>query len=156
MGQITDIDKLRFYREEVKHEFSLLAMRSNILVTCQSFLVVPFAILNTVTNFRAAIVSVYLVAALGVFVALILVAPIRARHIKFYLASTLKNFEIKTSEELSDLALDRDTINGIDKDISKDKDHNKSLLFSKYAPWVFLIFWILAVVWATIRVYIGL
>ena len=62
MGQISDIDKLRFYREEVKHEFSLLAMRSNILVTCQSFLVVPFAILNTVADFRAAFVSVYLVA----------------------------------------------------------------------------------------------
>jgi hypothetical protein len=72
MDQISDIDKLRFYREEVKHEFSLLAMRSNVLVTCQSFPVVPSAILNTVANFNAAIVAIYLVAALRMFVALIL------------------------------------------------------------------------------------
>jgi hypothetical protein len=35
-------EELKFYREEVKHEFNLLAMRTTILVTCQSFLVVPF------------------------------------------------------------------------------------------------------------------
>jgi hypothetical protein len=156
VGQISDIDKLRFYREEVKHEFGLLAMRSNILVTCQSFLVVPFAILNTVANFRAAIVSVYLVAALGIFVALILVAPIRASHrtIEKWLLKQRDLF--KAVKEISALALDRDTINGIDMDISRDRDHSKSLLFSKYAPWVFLIFWILAVAWTTIRVNIGL
>ncbi len=30
-------DRLRFDRDEVKHEFNLRAMRSNIFVTCQSF-----------------------------------------------------------------------------------------------------------------------
>ena len=51
MEPLSEYDKLRFYRDEVKHEFNLLAMRSNILVTCQSFLIVPFAILNTAANF---------------------------------------------------------------------------------------------------------
>jgi len=77
---LTDLDKLRYYRDEVKHEFSLLAMRTNILVTSQSFLVVPFAILNTVGHFRTALASVYLVAALVIFVALVLMAAIHASH----------------------------------------------------------------------------
>ena len=64
MEKIDDIDKLKLCREEVKHEFSLLAMRSNILVTYQSFLVVPFAILNTVSDSRVVVASVYLVVAL--------------------------------------------------------------------------------------------
>jgi hypothetical protein len=153
MEKIGDIDKLRFYREEVKHEFSLLAMRSNILVTCQSFLVVPFAILNTVADFRTAIPSVYLVAALGIFIALVLVAPIQASHrtINKWLLKQRKLY--KSSEELLDFALDRDTIDGIDTDIGKDKDHIKSLLFSRSAPWVFLLFWILAIICATLRVH---
>jgi hypothetical protein len=80
MGTVPDDEKLRFYREEAKHEFSLLAMRSNILVTCQSFLVVPYAILNTVGDFSAAVPSIGIVAALGIFVALVRVPPIRASH----------------------------------------------------------------------------
>ena len=72
MEKVTDTEKLRFFREEVKHEFNLLAMRSNILVTCQSFLVVSYAILNTVGDFRSAVPSIVIVAALGIFVALVL------------------------------------------------------------------------------------
>jgi hypothetical protein len=84
---------------------------------------------------------------LGIFAALVLVAPIRASHrmIEKWLLKQRNLF--KTGKELSALAFDRDTINGIDIDISRDKDHNKNLLSSNYAPWVFLIFWILAVAW---------
>ena len=80
MEPVSDLDKLRFYRDEVKHEFNLLAMRSNILVTCQSFLIVPYAIFNTVGNFRSVLVPVYLLTALGIFVVYILREPINAAH----------------------------------------------------------------------------
>lgn len=145
MERLSDLDKLRFYREEVKHEFGLLAMRSNILVTCQSFLVVPFAILNTVGDFAAALPSICIVAALGIFVALVLVAPIRASHRTIDKWLLKQRRLLKGAQNLSDLALDRDFLDGIDVDPRKDTDHLQSLLFSKLAPWAFLLFWILAV-----------
>jgi hypothetical protein len=151
MNQLSDIDKLRFFRDEVKHEFNLLSMRSNILVTCQSFLVVPFAILNTAADFRAVILSVYLVAALGIFVALILVAPIQTGHCTINKWLLRQRQLLKTVEGLSELAIDRDTIEGVDVDPGKDIDHIKSLRFSTFAPWIFMVFWIAAITCATIR-----
>ncbi len=153
MEEIASIDKLRFYREEVKHEFSLLAMRSSVLVTCQSFLVVPFAILNTVADFKAAIPSLYVVAGLGMFVAAVLIPPIQASHrtIDKWLIKQRRLF--KSEEKLLDLAIDRDTAADIDSDPAKDRDHASSILFSRYAPWVFLLFWVLAVGCATLRAY---
>ncbi|HEB30699.1 MAG TPA: hypothetical protein ENI15_07460 [Spirochaetes bacterium] len=154
MDRLSDLEKLRFYRDEVKHEFNLLAMRSTILVTCQSFLVVPFAILQTVAGFRAVLVIVFLIAILGVFVALVLREPINAAH------RTINKWLIKqrglmqVSEELADLAIDRDMIPGADAEIDKDKDHIRSLAFSRLSPWAFCIFWIAAVVWSVIRAYV--
>jgi hypothetical protein len=154
MDRLSDFEKLRFYRDEVKHEFNLLAMRSTILVTCQSFLVVPFAILQTVAGFRAALVIIFLVAILGIFVALVLREPINAarRTIDKWLLK--QRCLMQTSEELSDLAIDRDMIPGADTDIQRDRDHIRSLTFSKLSPWVFSMFWIAAVMWSIIRAYV--
>ena len=70
------MDRLRSYREEIRHEFNLLRMRSTMLVFCQSFLMVPFAILNTVANLRAVLAAKHLIAALGVLLA----EPLSAAH----------------------------------------------------------------------------
>jgi hypothetical protein len=151
MDALNDFDKLNFYRNELKHEFSLLAMRTTILVTCQSFLVVPYAILNTAPKFASILVSIYLVAGLGVFVALLLVGPLRVgrRMIAQWLIK--QRGLLQSSTTLQDLAIDRDRIPGSDQRINEDKEHTKSLAFSIYAPWAFCSFWVLAVVWSTIR-----
>ena len=155
METLTDLDKLRYYRDEVKHEFSLMAMRTNILVTSQSFLVVPFAILNTVGNFRTALASVYLVAALGIFVTIVLMAPMHAsrRTIEKWLQKNRSL--IKNSDTLQNLTIDRDLIPDVEKDLSLDRDHYRSLAFSRSSPWAFFVFWILAIIAATIWAWFG-
>lgn len=155
METLTDLNKLRYYRDEVKHEFSLLAMRTNILVTSQSFLVVPFAILNTVGNFRTALASVYLVAALGIFVTIVLMAPMHASHRTIEKWLQKNRSLIKNSNTLQDLTIDRDLIPDVEKDLSLDRDHYRSLAFSRSSPWAFFVFWILAIIAATIRAWIG-
>ena len=155
MEQIGDLDKLRFYREEVKHEFGLLAMRSTILVTCQSFLVVPFAILQTAAKFRAVLVLVYIIAALGIFVALILRRPLNAAHRTINKWLLKQRVLFKNNEDLRDLMIDRDMIPGVDENLKRDRDHIMSLAFSRHGPWAFFVFWIAAVLWSTVRVLWG-
>ena len=154
MEALPDLEKLRFYRDEVKHEFNLLAVRSTILVTCQSFLVVPFAILQTVANFRSTLVIVFMISILGIFVALVIREPINAarRTIDKWLLK--QRVLMQASTELADLVIDRDMIPGADTDIKRDKDHIKSMSFSTLGPWAFCIFWIAALVWSVIRAYV--
>jgi hypothetical protein len=141
MNTLSDFEKLSFYREEVRHEFNLLGMRSTMLAFCQSFLVVPFAILNTAASFRTVLAAEYLIAALGVFLAMLLAEPINAAH------RTLEKWLLKQrvlqqhSEPIRDLAIDRDMMAGADVDLSRDRDHFRSLAFSRYAPRVFVLFW---------------
>lgn len=151
METVSDIDRLHFYRSEVKHEFNLLTTRVGTLVTCQSFLVVPFAILNTVANFKEALPSLYLVAALGLFVAAVLLEPIRAGHRTLTEWLRKQRTLLRESEGLQDLAIERDMIPGAETDLSKDRDHTRSLAFSKYGPYAFILFWIGSIVCATLR-----
>jgi len=150
------VEKLRFYRDEIKHEFNLIAVRSTILVTCQSFLVVPYAILQTVGNFRAALVSIFLVAGLGIFVAAILIQPIQAGHRTLNKWLLKQRRLIKETEALRELAIDRDLHPGSETDLKQDRDHVKSLAFSQYSPWAFIIFWLAASLYAVIRFRWGL
>jgi hypothetical protein len=155
MGQLSDLDKLRFYRDEVKHEFGLLAMRSTIMVTCQSFLVVPFAILQTAANFKAVLMLVYIIAALGIFVALILRRPLNAAHRTINKWLLKQRALFKSNEGLQDLMIDRDSAPGADENITIDRDHVMSLAFSRHGPWAFCVFWIAAVIWSTVRILWG-
>lgn len=151
MTTLSDLDKLNFYRDEIKHEFSLLAMRSTMLVTCQSFLVVPFSILQTAADYRTVAVYAYLVAALGIFTAMVLVRPLDTAHrtINKWLVKQRRLF--RESADLAPLMIDRDKIPGADSDPDKDRDHRRSLAFSKYGPWAFFSFWCLVSVWSTLR-----
>jgi hypothetical protein len=155
MEKLSDLDKIRFFREEVKHEFNLLAMRSTVLITCQSFLILPFAIFNTAGNFRSVLVPIYIVAVLGIFIALILMEPIKAAHRTIEKWILKQRSLLKVSEELRELMIDRDMIPGVEKELYRDRDHVKSLAFSKYGPWAFCLFWFAAVAWTTIRALLG-
>jgi len=151
----SDLDKIKYYRDEIRLEFNLLAMRSTILVTCQSFLVVPFAILQTAANFRAVIMPMYLITFLGVFVALILREPLNAAHRTIHKWLIKHRSLLKESKELEAFAIDRDMIPGVDKNPDRDTDHVKSLAFSVYGPWAFCLFWCAAIVWTTVRMIVG-
>ena len=155
MAKPSDLDKLIYYRDEVKHEFNLLAMRSNILVTCQSFLVVPWGIINTTANFRRVLVPSYMIAALGIFVALVLLEPINAAHRTIGKWLVKQRALFRDSRAIVDLGIDRDTIPGADEDAAKDRDHVKSLAFTRYSPWAFFLFWAAASVWTTVRGVMG-
>lgn len=155
MEKISDLDRIRFYRDEIKHEFSLLAMRSTILVTCQSFLVVPYAILNTAASFRSVLVPTYVVAALGIFVAMVLLGPINAAHRTIVKWLVKQRSLLKVSKGLADLAIDRDMVPGSDVDSHKDRDHERSLLFSRIGPWAFVVFWVACIAWTTVRGMLG-
>lgn len=153
--EISDLDKLKFYRDEVKHEFSMLTTRMTILVTCQSFLVVPFAIFNTASRFRSVTVAVFLVGLLGLTTALILVEPLRAGHRA--LESWLKKQRqlIHSAPALKAVAIDRDLITGVASDSRLDRDHHRSLAFSKYGPVIFSLFWIAALIFSSWRAAVG-
>ena len=155
MEDLSDLDKLRFYRDEVKHEFALLAMRSTMLVTCQSFLIVPFGIMNSAASFAWVVVPLCMVAILGMFVALVLRGPLDAadRTIDKWLQKQRQL--LKDRPALQDLALDRDLIDGAHSDSSHDLEHARSLQFSRRAPWAFVTFWMVALVWILVRALFG-
>ena len=147
----TDLDKLRFYREEITHEFNLLAMRSTMLITCQSFLVVPFAILNTADSFRWATAPMLMVSVLGFSIAFWLRQPLGAAD------RTITKWMIKqralfaAAPHLHDLAIDRDVIPGVAQDLGRDHEHQRSMIFSRRAPFAFMAFWIGAMIWIVVR-----
>ena len=141
---------LSYYRDEVKHEYNLLAMRSTILVTCQSFLVVAFAILNTASNFPRAAILAAAIALLGAYTAWTIREPILAAHrsIGNWLQ---KQRQLLGTIEFGDYKSDRDRIPGVEADATKDSDYEKSVAFSKHAPIAFLLFWAVGIGWIAVR-----
>jgi hypothetical protein len=148
---VTDLDKLRFYRDEITHEFNLLAMRSTMLITCQSFLVVPFAILNTADSFRWATTPLLMVAILGFSVAFWLRQPLSAadRTITKWMLKQRQLFD--AAPHLRALAIDRDLIPGVSQDLGRDAEHQRSMMFSRRAPYAFMAFWACAMMWIVVR-----
>lgn len=150
MGPLTELETLRFYREEVRHEFGLLAMRSTMLVTCQSFLIVPFAILHTAPSFRRVLVPLFLIEALGLLVAVVLREPINAAHRTIGKWLVMQRALLQQSETLRVLALDRDLLEEAVQDPDRDEDHARSLAFSRLAPWAFVGFWVASAIWTVV------
>jgi hypothetical protein len=151
---LSDLDTLRFIRDEITHEFNLLAMRSTMLITCQSFLVVPFAILHTASSFRWATTPLAMVALLGFSVAFWLRQPLGAadRTITKWMIKQRELFE--SAPHLRILAIDRDLIPGVSHDLTRDLEHQRSMTFSRRAPNAFMAFWICAMIWIAIRAWL--
>lgn len=141
MAKPSDLDKLRYYRDEVKHEFNLLSIRSTILITCQSFLVIPWGILNSSPNFPVVLVPCAMIAVLGIFVAFILLGPINAAHRTIGKWLVKQRALFRDTRTIGELVIDRDTIPGADENADKDRDHVKSLAFTRTSPWAFIFFW---------------
>jgi len=156
LDPVSDLDRLRFYRDEITHEFNLLAMRSTMLVTCQSFLIVPFAILHTADHFWWVLPPLVMVATLGFTVALWLRQPLLAAD------RTIGKWMIKQRElfaevpSLSALAIDRDVIPGVAANLGLDAEHQRGMIFSRRAPMAFMAFWVCALIWIGVRVVMNL
>ena len=144
------LNRLRFYRDEVKHEFNLLAMRSTTLVTCQPFLIVPFAILNTAAHFRVVAVPAILIPLLGLYTSWVIQEPIRTAHC-LIAESLLKQRQLLRNVESNDDKTRRDQIVGADQDTTQDQEHVRSMAFTSQAPVAFQVFWLLALIWVEIR-----
>jgi hypothetical protein len=117
--------------------------------------VVPFAILNTAASFRAVLAAEYLIAALGILLALLLSEPLSAarRTMDKWL---LKQRELQRRSPVArELAIDRDLIPGVELDLKNDREHFRSLAFWWYAPMVSMGFWVLAAAFCTGRVWVG-
>jgi hypothetical protein len=152
---VSDVERLRFYRDEIRHEFGLLSMRSTMLITCQSFLIVPFAILHTAPDFHWVLPPLAMVATLGFIIAFWLRVPMAAadRTIAKWLVKQRALFE--SSAALRELALDRDRLAGAARDVTVDAEHERSMMFSRRAPLAFMGFWCAAGLWLAVRATIG-
>ena len=133
---------------------NLPAMRSNILVTCQSFLVVPFAILNNTNNFRTVAIPAALVAMLGMYTAWVIRGPILVAHrlIEAWLA---KQRKLLKSVKSDDYTTARDEVEGATAYALNDEGHERSMAFSRQAPIAFLVFWGAAFLWIVFRAVAG-
>ncbi len=139
------LDLLNFYRSEIKHEFNLLVSRLNLLIICQSFLVVPFVILNNSTQFQLVLAPNLLVIFLGAYTSFVIIKPLSLTQaiIREWLGKQksllkhVKNNAYKSSRDIN---------------LHDYSEHEQSLAFSKKAPTIFLIFWICGFIWTVIRV----
>jgi len=149
------LDLLNFYRSEVKHEFTLLSTRLNLLITCQSFLVVPFAILHNSANFKIVFIPSLLVIILGAYTSWLIRKPLNLTQ-KLIREWLVKQRRLLNSIHNNEYKSTRDMILDVDQDTTKDTEHEHSLAFSKQAPLVFLMFWILAFIWTLLRLILGI
>lgn len=138
----TQIDVLRFCREEIRHEFSLLSVRMTWYVTCQSFLITAFAIFAA-NNFLKSFPWFNLsIALLGIATSYLTLSPVKATHetITLWLEKQRALFSDQHLEEncslLNQFSISRDFL-----PISDDVRHRKSLIFSSYSPWIFIFVW---------------
>ena len=57
---------------------------------------------------------------------------------------------------LSSLAmLGLDLLPNVETDVEQDRDHVKSLAFSRFGPWSFTLFWTAALLWTGARYFLG-
>ncbi len=153
MSEITPLEKLQYCNNEIHNEFNILAMRSTILVTCQSFLVVPFALLQTGPSYPKVAVYAYIIALLGIFTALVIIQPLRASHVTIDKWMLKKRSLLKDVPELEFFSSPRYTQSIVAESFMKDPLHRKSLAFSIYGPRVFVVFWVFMCVWSTTRLF---
>ncbi len=146
--------QLQYYRQEVRHEFSLLTSRSSVLVTCQSFLIVPFAILNSVAPFRPVAVLTFLIVLLGAYTTWVIRAPMQASHLMLdeWLRKQRALLAGVPGDEYKTL---RDTAIGVAASTANDRVHQRSIAFSRTAPVAFLLFWLCAGAFVAARAGLG-
>jgi hypothetical protein len=141
----SDLDKLKFYREEIKAEFALLSNRVSAHISSQSFLIIAYA--SAMGNqhprwgeeFRL-LFSIALVI-LGITTSLQAWLGIRAASDTIALWRSKQNDLLEHNPALEDYRVQRPVVtrrNGKLVDIT----HERSLVFSRWTPLTFTIAWL--------------
>jgi hypothetical protein len=138
---VTDLDKLKYYREEVRHEFNLLGQRMGWYVVCQSFLITAFTL--SITKFLSdhtllLYIYTYLIIILGLTTSSLISGAILGAHTTIDIYVNKKYYLMKNSSILFNMKTIRDDCLADDDEI-----HKASLIFSGKIPTTFSNFWIL-------------
>ena len=146
------LDKFRFYREEIKHEFDLITGRLNAYLSAQSFLVLAYAAAMNNTNPKSQqhfpLVFVTLLAIIGLLLSLQAMAGIRAAdktidHWNDKINKLVNTHKWLGLEYQSGRLQERSkTVNGR----IIDPFHAGGLSLPRYSPWIFGVTWLM--LWA--------
>jgi hypothetical protein len=146
------LEKFRFYRDEIKHEFDLITGRLNAYLSAQSFLVLAYAAAMNNTNPKSQqhfpLTFVTLLTIIGLALSLQAIAGIRAAD------KTIDHWNIKIDklvkrhkwlgEEYQSGRLQENSKNIDERTI--DPFHAGGLSLPRYSPWIFGVTWLL--LWA--------
>jgi hypothetical protein len=139
--QPSNLERLQFYRDEIKHEYDLLGQRVSWYVTSQSFLITAYAIAFSREPFPTNWFACYVLPSLAILVSLLSLGAIHgatdtadmwmARR-----AALVKALDDAGSDELRDFSIARWEPGHI------DRVRRNSLWFPKLIPWLFICAWL--------------
>jgi hypothetical protein len=143
------LEKLRFYRAEIQHEFNLLSNRVNAYITSQSFLVVGFALamgnLNPRWGSLFRLIFPAALALLGIATSKPAWPGIRGAcdSIALWREKQQRLFEHDPGHDpgMDDYRIERPIVHS-SRGRSVDLIHERSLWFAKCSPWIFTIGWL--------------
>ena len=139
------LDKLRFYRAEIKHEFNLLSNRVNAYITSQSFLVVGFALamgnLNPQWGSLFRLIFPAALALLGVATSVQAWPGIRGACDSINLWREKQRRLFEDDPSMDDYRTERPVVRS-GQGASVDIIHERSLWFAKCCPWIFTTGWL--------------
>lgn len=134
------LERLQFYRAEIRHEFDLLANRVSSFIASQSFLVLGFtlSVSNAAPGWGVRLAFPLAIAILGAILSALVMPGIlgASETIDLWRAKQAALFD-EAAEELEPFRLRR-RVSGRGIDLV----HRRSLRFAKLAPWIFLCAWL--------------
>jgi hypothetical protein len=147
------LEKLHFYREEIKHEYNLLSGRVSAYITSQAFLVTGYGLSMGNANpqwgsiFR--LVFPTTLAVLGITLSLLVWPSIKGACDTIELWHAKQEALFDHDPSMAEYRIERRVLRRGHKE-PMDLIHERSFLFARSAPWVFapawLVFGLLAVI----------
>jgi hypothetical protein len=128
-GRAYNLDEIRFIREEVKFQHTLIGTRISWFVSAQAFLVTPFAICVSNQLSRTWLLAFVGIPFLGLALSLLIVQGIW---------QALRRIE---EQHLRMQAYSTEHLIGPPDPVGQ----NRSLRFATWVPWIFLSFWVVIV-----------
>jgi hypothetical protein len=139
------LEKLRFYRAEIQHEFNLLSNRVNAYITSQSFLVVGFTLamgnLNPHWGSLFRLIFPPALALLGIATSMQAWPNIRGACDSISLWREKQQRLFDHDPSMDDYRIERPIVQS-SQGRSVDIIHERSLWFAKCSPWIFTIGWL--------------
>ncbi len=141
-----NLTKLKYYRAETRHEFSLLGQRVSWYVTCQSFLIIAFSSGMSNSNIYFRLGIGFILPTLGIITS-ILIKPSIDGAIAIINKWGVKEYEVLQNEDLKDFKIKRayeKVRSSSHREVEQTTDiiKRESLKFAKLVPVVFIYGWI--------------